>query len=419
MAVEFSKGVPLPKRCVNIDWLEVYCLESRDRFPCDADYFRRQGYFVQEREYGTRQYEQMFVIEDKQGEPFLEVRRKPCSGDSSFSGLVPESCHIRLVNRYCYFSNAVSLLRDFLSLHDYLFKRIFRIDICYDFTRFDFGDDPQKFLVRYLAKKYRKINQCKVTSRGDDNWTDFEWESLSWGSKSSMVSTKMYNKTKEMSPAGKDKPYIRYVWFLNGLVDNPVSLTKKCLDGQEQKQTIWRVEFSIKSPVDRWCVIEMQGGKRVKKKAVPHTLSLFDSYDKLWLRFQSLAYHYFQFRYYEEGKRKDRCKVKGLFRFDSDFIQMSVEQLPSNSKVIREDDRLLRMLQNYRAFHFDDNIRKACDILISNLNRNEIARVVVSRNPIEVSALQHAIAMKMTGDEREAAIILSEIRSLLEKDAIF
>lgn len=56
-------------RCVNLDWLEVYCLEDSSRFPCDADYFRQQGYFVQERDYGTRQYAQAFCIEDEKGEP--------------------------------------------------------------------------------------------------------------------------------------------------------------------------------------------------------------------------------------------------------------------------------------------------------------------------------------------------------------
>ena len=34
-------------------------------------------------------------------------------------------------------------------------------------------------------------------------------------------------------------------------------------------------------------------GKRVKKRAIPHALDLFDSPDKLWQRFQDLAFPLF------------------------------------------------------------------------------------------------------------------------------
>ena len=74
-------------RCVNIDWLEVYVLEANDRYPCNADYFRRQGYLVRERDYGTRVYKEMFEIVDEMNNPLLEIRRNPASGASEFHGL--------------------------------------------------------------------------------------------------------------------------------------------------------------------------------------------------------------------------------------------------------------------------------------------------------------------------------------------
>ena len=185
-------------RCVNIDWLEVYCLESNDRFPCNADYYREHGYFVREREYGTRIYKEMFEIEDEHGEPWIEIRRNPASADSSFTGLVPQSTHIRLKNRSCYFDRPVEKLRDFLIANDYIFQRIYRIDVCYDFILFDDGSRPDKFCQRYLAHKFTKINQCKVATHGEDNWSAFDWESISWGSRKSMVTTKIYDKSKEL-----------------------------------------------------------------------------------------------------------------------------------------------------------------------------------------------------------------------------
>ena len=60
-------------RCINLDWLEVFCFEIGE--PHDADFFRRAGFVVDEREYGTRIYNQMFTLMGDDGHPLLEVRR--------------------------------------------------------------------------------------------------------------------------------------------------------------------------------------------------------------------------------------------------------------------------------------------------------------------------------------------------------
>ena len=60
--------------------VEVYCLESNQRYPCNAEYFERAGYCVRQREYGTRVYKEMFEIIDKDGNPLIEIRRNPASG---------------------------------------------------------------------------------------------------------------------------------------------------------------------------------------------------------------------------------------------------------------------------------------------------------------------------------------------------
>ena len=178
-----------PLRCVNIDWLEVYVLESNDEYPCNADYFRRKGYFVKEREYGTRVYKEMFEIQDEMNNPLIEIRRNPASGQSDFNGLLPQSSHIRLPNWMLYQGNPIDYLRQFLLRHNYIFKRIYRIDICYDFEYFDSGDQPARFARRYLQGTYRKINQSHLTAHGFDSWTGTNYNSLSWGAPSSMVST--------------------------------------------------------------------------------------------------------------------------------------------------------------------------------------------------------------------------------------
>lgn len=428
-------------RCVNIDWLEVYCLEDLNRWPCDANYFRRCGYFVDERPYGTRQYNQMFTIEDVHGDPWIEIRRDPPSGDSKFSGLDPNSCHIRLVNRTCYYDDCVSQLRDFLAKHDYVFKRIFRIDICYDFEYFDSGDRPDRFARRLVERKFRKVNQCHLAAHSEDTWADYEWQSFNWGNPKSMVSTKFYNKSLELSCLKKDKPYIRYCWWLCGLVDDPINQTRKMADGSEYKPEIWRVEFSLKSQARNWIVIESQEGKRQKQKRIPHTLELFDTKAKLWDRFEELAYHYFRFKYREyknveqfilqpkvmkgkkkvdlQLKRKDLCQDKQLFKFNMNREFYKVQQLPKASTPDNADRILRNRLQLYKLTHFEQDVQQACDVLLNNLTRSEVRRLTQANDREEVEILQRVIALKLKYPEEDVMVLVAKIRKLLSDDAIF
>lgn len=407
------------KRCINIDWLEVYCLESRTQYPCDAEYFRRHGYLVQEREYGTRQYNQMFTIMDKWGNPMIEVRRDPPSGSSAFNGLTEDSTHIRLVNAYCYYNNPIALLREFLMRHDYIFKRIFRIDVCYDFEYFDSGDLPERFVKRFLECKYRKINQCHLAAHGQDNWNGYEWQTLSWGSPASMVSTKMYDKTHELKQLTADKPYIRQAWFECGLVDDPIKLVKMGADGELYSPKIWRVEFSMKSSADRWVVIEDQSGKRVKKKAVPHTLQLFEGRERLWERFEELAFHYFRFKYYEPDKRKDRCRDKVLFHFNQDREFYQLEQIAPASKPRQEVEILRRRLMAYKSSTLDEKQRTACDVILQAIEARDLKRLCNPHDEVYFEALRQAIAIRCKCKDVDAAVLINKIQQQLLEGEIF
>lgn len=431
----------VPKRCVNLDWLEVYCLEDSQRYPCDADYFRRQGYFVRERDYGTRQYAQAFTIEDAHGDPWIEVRRAPKSGDTDYSGYVPESCNLRLVNRYCYANDPIQQLTNFMLLHGYVFKKIFRIDICYDFVKFDSGDDPETFARRYIARQYRKVNQAKLSLVGDDAWSDFSWQSLKWGNEKSMVSTKMYDKTLELKANKTDKPYIKYAWWECGLVDHPVELYKIDEKGKKTFPHVWRIEFSMKSKARNWIVIEWQGGKKVKKKRLPHYLNMFDSKDKIWQRFEELAFHYFSFRKKEyknvkafmfqptkgdgankvtlEVKRKYDCPEKVLFKFNFNREFHQLDQLPKETKKNNEEVILRRRLIHYQEHHMDPKIRAACQTLLDNLTRDEWLGLCEHRSQFEYEILQRALARKLAGDDGSVCEIIQELRELLKDGAIF
>lgn len=417
---------PTPQtRCVNLDWLEVHCLEPFGQ-PRTADYFRSVGLVVVERPYGTRVYKEMFTIQDDAGQPFLEVRRNPASQLPDGIHL-PEECHLRLTNYACYHDDAAQLLQEFIEHFGYTFTRITRVDICLDFEYFDYGDDPQSFLSRYLKHRYSKINQGNIHAHGADRWNGQEWNSLSWGAPSSDIGTKFYNKTMELfdpSSGSYKKPYIRYAWFQCGLIDDFVANTK-LKDGVPYTPQIWRVEFSIRSSVKNWFVIELNGNSKAYQ-SIRNTLQSYMGRERLLTLFASLAQHYFHFKYFVEGQRKDRCPDKKLFNFTGQQYLYTVGRdngIGAGNSGIRPLLSLINKLKHYRDTHIGVDIHRACSILIEAMESDTL-RADMSHpwSVEELKALQLALSSKASGNKSDIAILLNEIKAFLhinDNTAIF
>lgn len=391
-------------RCINIDWLECYCIENPSQSPCDAQYFRDRGWSVIERPYGTRQYSQMFTLLDRHDEPFIEIRREPVAAENSSlsKGIFsPFSCHIRLTNKWCYTDDAVSVYSEFLARYEYEIQRLYRLDICLDFEKFDSGDDPHKFMLRYLQGRYSKINQTNYANHGKDRWEKRDPNSISWGAPTSMVSTKFYNKTLELAEQ-KDKPYIRVAWQNAGLVDDYVTLTRKSDDGNTYKPTIWRVEFSIKSSARAWFIYEDCNGAKTKKLTHEHTLGLYATKDNQLKAFAFLAHHYFHFKKYIDGQRKDRCPDKVLFNFALNHQVYKLDVLASSTPVPQSIDVLARKLREYRIAHPQRDVQQACDVLLAMLD-TEAAKKALPYAATEDDAklYQHLIALRIKQNPKE------------------
>lgn len=418
-------------RCINLDWLEVHALEPPE--PRNANYFRSLGWHVVEREYGTRVYKEMFTIYEPNGEPLLEIRRAPVSGQSA-KGMCffePYSCHIRLHNRTCYFKQpnpfdpsdnftAANFLDQFLVQYGFEFRRISRVDICLDFEKFDSGDDPQKFLVRYLNGKYSKINQGNITAHGKDLWDGRFWNSISWGSLVSQVGTKMYNKSMEIKEC-RDKPYIRQAWASAGLVDDMNTLLAHKSDGTTYKPDIWRVEFSIRSSVRRWFVMEHDTLGNKHKRSVRNTLDNYNTDSQLLALFASLVDHYFHFKYFEPGQRKDRCKDKPLFKFGLQDAFYKVDKVatskPTDSTLLALKNRLTAFLSTI----YDETTKQAGQSIIQTIDRmlKNNDRTQPYRDN-EAVLLQRLLAYRMADSSRPFSEDLAFIQELLSiSDKIF
>lgn len=373
---EWKFGEPEQGRCINLDWLEVYCTEGREGYPHDANYFINQGITVHQRDYGTRQYKEMFTLLDRNGMAFCEIRRAPVSessGQCQVGIYNPYSCHIKLSNRYCYHPQAVRIFADFLMQHHFTVERLFRLDLALDFEKFDRGDDPNKVMQRYVAGRYSKINQSNLSAHARDWWDGREWNYLSWGSENSMVSTKFYDKTLELRE-GKDKPYIRYAWQAAGLIDDYRDCTK-IVNGEKTQPRIYRVEFSIKSSARGWFVVEDNRYEKKRRLVQNHSLGDYETKQQQLHAFANLAEHYFHFKVFEAEKRKDRCKDKILFEFNLNHKPYKLDHLMTETPKRTELDRLLSHLQTYKLLHSTDKNRQAIDLLITDINtlrlRNE------------------------------------------------
>ena len=400
-------------RCVNLDWLEVHAREPINQ-PRDATYYMEKGFIVHVRDYGTRVYRQMFVLEGNDGENLLEIRRDPAS--QGLNGIHdPNECHIRLCNRTCYFDNAAEAFSQFLSEHGYTDIRISRVDICLDFVKFDKGDDPQAFVRRYFRHKYAKINQGRINTHGEDTWTGQEWNSLSWGSKTSAVTTKLYNKTMELHDTKTDtfkKPYIRQAWQLCHMIDNWQRCT---LNGEVVY--VWRVEFSLRSSVKGWVPIEIDGNPK-NYQSLRNTLECYEGRDKLLVMFASLANHYFHFKKYKIGKRKDRCADKILFDFSGTQITYKLSTndpiAGSGTKLQERWQQLINKIRAFQSTHPGPEVFKACEVLISTITedgeRNDLANPW-SREELETMRWLMNIRTKHRELDYEAA--MKEVKKLL------
>ena len=252
------------------------------------------------------------------------------------------------------------------------------------------------FIDRYLRGKYSKINQGNVRAYGKDLWDGRFWNSVAWGAPKSQIGTKLYNKTLELKEA-HDKPYIRQAWAAAGLVDDFIQLTKRGADGTYYKPDIWRVEFSIQSSVKGWYCIEHDNLGNPKKHSFRNDLSRYATKADMLNVFASLADHYFHFKHFEVGQRKDRCKDKVLFDFTNEEpVFYSIEKVATAKPENKDALILLRRLMAYKVTHYDKEVNKAVDLLIDTLQEERLRKCAVQpHDETEVELLRKLISIRM------------------------
>lgn len=393
---------PNKVKCINLDWLSVYCLEPKG-CAMNAAYYKALGWTVEEREYGTNQYREKFTLMNGR-HPFLEIERNPYSLKQNGGIFEPEACHIRLANRTLYQPQPVQQLTNFIIKYGYEYKGISRVDVCCDLTIFDNCMKPQDLANKYIKDKIWKVHQSHIapyTEDGDDTWripihlgahgketkTGRTWNSLKWGSPKSALSTKLYNKTLELE-TNTGKFYIKDAWVKCGLCDlqkvtyeyrNPktketeirskqvcvvpgTAINKEIPIEGAKKIDVWRVEFSMKSEGRKWIDL---GDNHV----VDLSLNAFDNLDSLAATFFTCSEWLFCFIYAKwitKGptrmkERTNRCKKLQLFNtkfLHSHFKPQRQTETEDPSRT--EKIMMHRLIAKSKDENLSEEYREAC-----------------------------------------------------------
>lgn len=402
---------PNKVKCINLDWLSVYCLEPKG-VVMNAAFYRRLGWSVVEREYGTPQYREKFTLMNGR-HPFLEIERNPYSLKQNGGIFEPESCHIRLANRTLYQPKPVQQLTSFIIKYGYEYRGISRVDVCCDLTIFDNGMKPQDLANKYIKDKIWKVHQSHIapfTNDGDDTWripislgahgketkTGRTWNSLKWGSPKSALSTKLYNKTLELE-TNTGKFYIKDTWVKAGLCDlqkvryeyrNPktkeveirakqVCVVPGTAVDQEipiegaKKIDVWRVEFSMNSEGRKWIDL---GDNHI----VDLSLNAFDNLDSLAATFFTCSEWLFCFIYAKwitKGatrmkERTNRCKKLQLF--NTKFLHSHYKpqrQTETEDPSRTEKIMMNRLIAKSKDENLSDKYREACATVAVELSK--------------------------------------------------
>lgn len=271
---------------VQLDWLEFF-VEVLDT--------QIQGFERNVFDGGTNNYKQRieYVLDGKVVATLVWLPKSKVIRSASGSDQVG---NLRIHNHVLYSGRCKELTDRIMNGKDIIFLSLTRIDICSDFNTFANRRQPENLIKDFLngsirRKKARGMKDLILNVAKDNNpMAERVEETLYFGNSKNGVSTKLYNKTKELAEK-TEKVYIRELW-------------EKC-DTIDTEKDVWRLEVSIKAKEFK----ELATGKVLRLDN--SNVFCLETQTKLYL---SILAHNFTFVKYDKKKtRIDRMKTIQLF----------------------------------------------------------------------------------------------------------
>lgn len=211
---------------INCDWLQysVWLGTTEPRFHCP------DGYRLEMCQ-GNNIFEHRALVFDNHGRKLLTLLWSPYSKKV----INPLIMTVQVANEGLYTNQILSSLALLKQITWAQFNSIGRFDVCCDFNM----SDKRLEMVKHLNSGHYYVER---KTEGSNFWHEVEkgghkhkqTHCISWGSKTSEIKVKLYNKSRELGLIGggePEKPWIVKEWDEIGI----------------DKLNAWRLEFSLKS----------------------------------------------------------------------------------------------------------------------------------------------------------------------------
>ena len=216
------------KELLNIDWISVNYFVESSPLSTGNEYHSNSLRFIPEN-YGTRQFRYIYYI-------YIDCSREPIASlvCSPLSKILDVRLHqVKLSNWVLYSDMAQTYLQWIKQDLNAKFVSLSRLDLCVDMVGFDFYG----FIKKYHDNKLREKKPKEVTEHYKKYDNESIYTGISWGSKLSDWTAKIYDKIREINEVS-GKQYILDYFKANGI--------------DVDKDKVWRYEFSITSLKDKY-----------------------------------------------------------------------------------------------------------------------------------------------------------------------
>lgn len=224
------------KFAINCDWLQYSVILNHT----DPELRCPEGYRIELCQ-GTNVYQYRALVIDSAGRKELTLLWHPHS-----SSLNPLHMSVQVSNEFLYSGRIASSLDLVKEIVDCTFNSIGRFDVCCDFEA---DNTTLEFIQRLNTGRYyvekKREGSAFWHEVKDADFKKKQLHCLSWGSKTSEIKVKLYNKSRELGLIGQpetDKdgnpvePHIEKPWIVEEWKANDMDVKR-----------IWRLEFSLKT----------------------------------------------------------------------------------------------------------------------------------------------------------------------------
>lgn len=307
---------------LNIDWLQLHC----------------KGVISDKKEYQIRRLNFTTRVFKCVDEVYLDKKRLATITHTPLSPILePTMVLIKFDNWLLYDSNLWATVKSILEVYNLEFVGISRLDICCDFNKFANNLPPHNLIERFFTQKYKKIGQTKFRAIGEQK-NELVFDYLRFGTNNSIVSSYLYNKTKELNEV-KFKSWIYDTWIQGEL---------------DVSKNVWRLEFSLKGN-------QISMLRNTTGELINIDLAFLQENENLVSLFYSLQMDYFRFKVIT-GK-SNISRERDVVLFPKKVTQFKRFIINENHESGRSDKIFIKKLENLNAElrHKNSDIQKHID----------------------------------------------------------